>query len=145
MSRKKVKGSQNPGTDKTPNFDKSLVSSLEINPAWQFSTVDIEGPWGWDKIIAESFMSEIIPKMKHFESMTWREILGPTSHEVYVSQIGSSAQKRLEALKLDDVEKLVSLRFSGQQRLWGIKSDNILKLLWWDPEHEVYPSHKKHT
>jgi len=121
------------------------VSHLESTPSWQFSIVDVDGPWGWNNIAPGFFMAEVIPKMKNFESMTWREILGPRNHEVYVYQIGSSAQKRLEALKLDDIAKLVSLRFTGESRLWGIRRDHTLRLLWWDPNHEVYPSQKKHT
>ncbi len=34
---------------------------------------------------------------------------------------------------------------NGKQRIWGIKDRNILKVLWWDPDHEVCPSLKKYT
>ena len=77
--------------------------------------------------------------------MMWKEILGRDSHEVSVEAISKAAQKRLSEIKLDDFERLVSLRFMGSERLWGIKINNILKIIWWDPNHEVYPSKKKHT
>lgn len=142
---KKVKIQHNPSVGKTPAIDNSLISPLKTTPAWQFSRIDIDGPWGWDSIAPEFFMEELFPKMKSFESMTWEEILRRNHHEVFVYQIGSDAQKRLEILRLDDTEKLVSLRFTGERRLWGIRSHHILRLLWWDPKHEVYPSQKKHT
>lgn len=142
---KKPNAKHNPNIEKNPAIDASLVSPLKTTPAWKFSGIDIDGPWGWGSILPGFFMEELIPKMKSFESMTWEEILRRNNHEVFVYQIGSEAQKRLQALKLDDTEKLVSLRFTGERRLWGIRSHHILKLLWWDPKHEVYPSLKKHT
>ena len=57
----------------------------------------------------------------------------------------SHAQKRLVEMKLDDVDEVHSLRLSGVHRVWGILTENVLTLLWWDPNHEVCPSLKKHT
>ena len=48
-------------------------------------------------------------------------------------------------LQLDDNETLISLRLKGRQRVWGIRILSVLNLLWWDPEHEVFHSEKKHT
>ena len=83
--------------------------------------------------------------LKNFETMLWNDILGRNNHAVLVSQISREAQVRLEDLKLDDNESLISLRLTGTQRIWGIRIGNILQLLWWDPNHEVCPSEKKHT
>jgi len=71
------------------------------------------------------FFSEILPKIKNFESMFWKDILGTSSHEVPVANIHSIAQKRLAELKLEDTESLVSLRLAGKKRIWGIKVENI--------------------
>lgn len=77
--------------------------------------------------------------------MYWKEILNRNSHEVSINQISKEAQKRLQELHQDDIENLVSLRLTEPKRIWGIKSGNTLKWLWWDPEHTVYPSNLKHT
>lgn len=45
----------------------------------------------------------------------------------------------------DDLDQLFSLRLTVRKRVWGIKEGNIFWILWWDPEHEVCKSHKKHT
>ena len=30
-------------------------------------------------------------------------------------------------------------------QLYGFLVDNVFHMLWWDPEHEIWPSRKKHT
>lgn len=99
-------------------------------------------------IARKSFFMEIHPKIKNFENKRWKEILsdeGKRNHEVSVSQICKDAQNRLSQIDLEDVEKLVSLRLTGRQRLWGIRSESFFRVLWWDPNHSVYPSKLKHT
>jgi len=43
------------------------------------------------------------------------------------------------------IETLVSLRIMGAVRIWGIRVHNCFKVLWWDPEHKIFPSKLKHT
>jgi len=62
-----------------------------------------------------------------------------------VASIIKDAQKRLEELKLDDVDQLYSLRLNGRERLWGIRSNDKFSILWWDPEHQICPAPLKHT
>ena len=58
---------------------------------------------------------------------------GSRNHEVEVGRLCTDARKRLVALHLDDIDKLVSLRLSGKERVWGIRDADVLQLLWWDP------------
>ncbi len=146
MSKKKPKAFNLPEFAKKPRVDPAAIKSANNeNPAWQIGTLDVDGPWGWKNIEKSNFFSEILPKIQNFESMMWKDILNRNSHEVNIDQISKAAQKRLSELKLDDFETIVSLRFAGKERLWGIRVRNILKLIWWDPNHEVYPSVLKHT
>jgi hypothetical protein len=41
-------------------------------------------------------------------------------------------------LKLDDIEELYRFRFTGTQRIWGIRDRRTFRVLWWDPDHQVY-------
>ena len=57
-----------------------------------------------------------------------------------------SARDRLQKLKLDDIDELMSFRISGKERVWSIRQlNNVMKVLWWDPNHEIYPIRKRHT
>jgi hypothetical protein len=144
-AKKRPKQNKQPVVSKKPEKDPSLVDNIAANPVWQIGLIDLQGPCGWMKIRHKEFFDTILPKIQNFESMTWQEILGRKSHEIRVDQISKSAQKRLTELQLDDIEILVSLRLTGKQRIWGIKIQKIFKILWWDPEHEIYPSKLKHT
>ncbi|HTR23333.1 MAG TPA: hypothetical protein VMI10_05070 [Terriglobales bacterium] len=87
-------------------------------------------------------------KIKHFEALTWNEILvrdRQNNHRVEIWKLCKTAQDRLSELKLEDVEELVSLRLAGRERVWGLLEHNVMTLLWWDPFHDVCPSLKKHT
>ncbi len=75
--------------------------------------------------------------------MTWAELLGgKQNHNVSVSDLCKAARQRLEEIGQDDIDELLSLRLSGKERVWGILSEGVCTLLWWDPEHQVCPSVK---
>jgi hypothetical protein len=95
-------------------------------------------------MVAEKLLN-VIGRLKHFETMTWSEIEGPKNHSVSCESIVRDAQRRLQEINQDDVDELFSLRLSGKERVWSIRDGSVLKLLWWDPEHKVCPSEKKHT
>ncbi len=100
-----------------------------------------------------SFKDIILPHLIQRESQTWQEIIeqsggrntGTNSHEIPISDICKSAQEELEVRKLDDIDVLFSLRIDSQKRLWGVRYGRILKIMWYDPKHEICPSYKKHT
>lgn len=101
-------------------------------------------PFGWREIDGKLLL-EIREKLKSFESMKLSEIIGKDNHPVEVSRLCKRAQDRLDELHLDDIEQLLSLHLTGPKRVWGILEHNVVILLWWDPNHEICPSLKKHT
>jgi hypothetical protein len=89
--------------------------------------------------------AEVLTRLGRFESMTWREIDGPTgSHGVAFQSLIRNAQRLIE-IEQDDAAEYFSLRINGPARVWGIRDGHTLKILWWDPEHEICPSKLKHT
>lgn len=130
--------SQNPGSED----NKTVV--------WQISRLDPDGKWGWRGLCQNQFWNDILPKLKDFESMTWNEIHAATKknrgnlhHSIPKTSLNKEAQERLEHLNQDDIDKLFSLRLQGAHRVFGIKDGRVLKLLWFDPGHEVCPCTKK--
>jgi hypothetical protein len=82
-------------------------------------------PYGWHNVGA-ALLREIHEKLKNFETMTLAEILGRNNHMASVESLSREASKRLEELKLDDIEELLSLRLTGTNRIWGILEHNIV-------------------
>jgi hypothetical protein len=78
-------------------------------------------------------------RLASLESMTWGEILRAGTHLIPSVKICTEAKERLRELREDDRELLVSLRITRVQRAWGIPDGPVVRLLWWDPEHLVYP------
>jgi hypothetical protein len=113
---------------------------------WTLDSVDRDGPYSILKCNVEHLLFILVSKLQSFGTMSWAEVEGKTgSHFVSVEAFSSNAQNRLSALNQEDIDSLFSLRITGKERLWGIRDRAMLKLIWWDPEHEVCPSTKKHT
>jgi hypothetical protein len=124
-----------------------LGGTDHLHLAWHISMLDRGGRWGWNKANLEILWNKIYGKLVSLESMTWNQLSSNDqgSHLVPLSNLCSDARDRLEEIKQNDIEHLYSLRLSGKERIWGIRKANVLKILWWDPDHEVCPSLKKHT
>lgn len=108
--------------------------------------MDFNGPYGWRRAGTETTLRRIHSHLQNLEGMTWREIdlrTGPegkrANHYLPVTAVCKSARQRLSELRLDDFEHLYQLRLSNTERIFGIRSNEIFSVLWWDPEHEVYP------
>jgi len=117
----------------------------EQTPVWSIALFDGEGPWGRSKIDDEAHLwAEIYPKLRAYESMTWNEILQnkKRDHAVAIDGLIKAARDRLALLRLDDLDELFRFRLGGTMRIWGIRDGRVFKLLWWDPDHEICPSHR---
>ena len=105
------------------------------------------GKWCCKKIDVKTLWGFLYKKIKAFESMTWSEIYQDKdkNHDVKKEDLSKDAQKRLIKIRQDDVDLLFTLHLSGMRRIWGIRDGRALKILWYDPEHEVCISSKRHT
>ena len=144
MRNKRARQSRNPRSRKHV-ASSPIVSTQNKRLVWKMSEIDDNSPWGWNHITCPDFLRNIWDKMRNFETMTWVEILGRDHHQIPVTNIIRQAQKRLEELGHDDAETLVFFHITGRQRIWAIRSGEEAFLLWWDPNHEICPSHLRNT
>jgi len=143
---KRPRVAREPSPSKTPRLIEPN-NYLKEFPSWRFGAMDMKGEWGWGRVSGEK-LAEIREKLTDFEGMTWNEILvsqRTRNHRVSIERICFQAQKRLTEIKLDDTSCIWSLRLSGKNRVWGILDGNVFLLLWWDPDHKVYPTEPKNT
>ena len=126
-------------TGTVPDYGSTKVS-------WRLGAMDKGGSWSCIGIKSDVLWNLIHDKLKHFESMTIQDLLlNGGNHPVSVSEMVPEARERLIQLGLRFQEELFSLRLQGEERVWAIQDHTVLKILWWDPNHMVCPSHKKHT
>jgi hypothetical protein len=113
--------------------------------AWRFSSADRNGKWAWSNLDTPTKYKKVIEKLHEFENYNINQLPSNGSHPIEINSLSKDAQKRLKDIQQDDLDELYSFRIMGRERVWCIQSANIMKILWWDPNHEVCASHKKHT
>lgn len=110
--------------------------------------MDHDGPWGFDAADGETLCA-IFRRLAHFESMTVNEVFhhgGEPGKDYDVESMPNQmAVTRLQEAGFGDQTKIWRLAFGGKPRLYGFLNGNIFYVFWWDPEHQVWPSSKKHT
>jgi hypothetical protein len=157
---KRPRRRHNPGENKTPRVDISktpqknksprtavVPHSIEREkPSWGLKIIEREGPFGWGRISNATLWEKILSKLGNFETMTWAEIKHQkNNHHIDVNKLSSIARERLKTIQQDDVDQVFSFHLEGRLRVVGITEGAKFKILWYDPEHGVCPSKKKHT
>jgi hypothetical protein len=143
--RKRPRIKKPPRPEKKPRgAEKAEKANIE-EVCWHLRIIDKDGPFGWDNVDHKDTIWEIIEKLSNFEKLKWPEILNRNNHSIQVAQLCSEAKRRLQEIEQDDIDELISFRLDGRKRLWGIRHLNVLKILWWDPNHLVCPSRQKRT
>ena len=67
------------------------------------------------------------------------------NHNISVDDLVKEAQDRLFEIFSEQLDELTSLRLTGNQRVWGQINEGVMELIWWDSEHQICKSNKKHT
>lgn len=126
---------------------------LNYNPSWIFNQSDKDGAWGINKEnLVDKMWSDIIPRLKNFETMTWSDILISAkvqNHSIPINQLNKVAKDRLKKLNILD-DEIVSLRVDAKTRIYGFIYGAKFKILWCDFNHGnnnecVCKSTLKHT
>ena len=111
---------------------------------WTTEKVDDGGDWGFNRYNGCDALRNLVPLLKKRETAKWSELEKQGSHPVACDRLIVSARQRLAEIDIE-VEELYSLRIDGRSRFWGVRENNLFRVLWFDQNHEVCPSPKKHT
>lgn len=123
-----------------------------LTPKWSFMQCDLEHE-KWGILKNKKYLDSMLRRFKVWEQGTWGEIFTATSgrkhntqsHAIPIAELVKEVPQRLRELKIVDEDTLYSLAITGKQRVWGtmIIESGTFRLLWYDPQHEIYPVHKK--
>lgn len=129
----------------------SLANQQFVWSAKLLKNSDAGAQWSWQ--LSHSQTIEALLFLEEMQRLTWADIQGQRSggrakhHYQPIDSLCAQAQTYLSALMADDVdiESVFRFRVNSKTRLWGIVEDGVFKMLWYDPEHTVYPVSKKRT
>lgn len=122
-------------------------------PVWVFTEIDKAGEFAFDLNRDEFRHQEVLEKMINYSNMTWSDIKKQTHddrkskhHAIAYEALSKAAQERLKAKHLEeDSDAVFSFALNNLLRIIGIRRGKEFSVLWYDPNHEVCPSTKKHT
>lgn len=141
--KKKPHLKETPLTKKEPRTAINPEAFKRLNPSWRVALVELVDPFGWHKA-TEAELRAVHQRLSSFETMTWEEILFPPrknhhNHQIAPHKICRDARDRLESMDRAGVDLLTSLHVKQKERICGILDGAVLHVLWWDPEHLIYP------
>lgn len=149
MAKKRPQKQKNPAVAveiSTVKRPAAVASVQDRHLTWRFSLMDMTGPWPCGALSAQIAL-KVRQQLASYEKKTWEESQGSgsagTLKKISIGELPTPAKQRLERLKLDDFGDVWELRLGGKPRVWGLRHDDVCYLLWWDPDHSVFPAAKR--
>ncbi len=146
--KKRIGSAEKPTPTKTAKEEPLSVGQRRME--WSRDNADIVGEWSWGSrsCLVDDWDVKLHPFLLEYEKKTWNQISAectgkkkrrPKHIDYTTTSICKEARDRLVELEFDDVDRIFRFRLSGKERLYGINRLHIFMVLWWDPEHNVYP------
>lgn len=141
---KKAKNLPNKQQEKIPKDNSSSFDKNKVFWSFAYFDSDIEYPSG---LRSDLQFSDVADMLKSTGFRGWKELTADSKrdHPIAVNRLAKFAQKRIAQINLDDIDELWSFRVNAAYRIWCIKIESLLQVLWIDPNHQIYPVEKRHT
>lgn len=145
---KRTKFATDTKINKSTKFAPSAEPTNHHRFACCFGRLDINSPFSCEEQFFKDFWNVIFPQLTHFTQETWQEVLnekrtGSQTKNHQLSDVCPAALKRLNELALiDEQDAIYSLSLTAHSRLIGIRERGAFHILWYDPDHQVYPQSK---
>ena len=138
--------------DVAPKGGKTAVITPEdgtnwMRACWRIQRVQLVDPYGWHELSLAQ-LGEMQNKLAQIEEKTWNEIFvedKKRNHPIPVADFDCPRAKRWMRANLPREDELWTLYLSTTERVWGIRRDGAFHIIFWDPNHKIKISHKKHT
>lgn len=120
---------------------------------WSFDNIDRNGNFAFDVTRADFDHRLFVEKMIVYSCMSWAQIKAQThdngkskNHLLDTECMSKVAKDRFIQMGLTEYsDSIFSLAFNNKLRIVGIRKGKEFHVLWYDKNHEVCPSVKKHT
>ena len=141
-----------PATLDIPQQPRVSVSGsiLHLQVTWCVRKRDVAGTWSWQEMRLWSdheWEQTIHPAFDQFERLTWAEVQKQISgeghlmhHEHELPTVCEEAQARWIELGLEEFDTLFRFRLGNTRRFWGFRIGGHFFGVWWEREHNIYPT-----
>ncbi|MFG6110643.1 hypothetical protein [Stenotrophomonas nematodicola] len=130
-------------------------SRFNANVAWCETRADKLGDWTWGESRCwsdEEWTATIEPGKKNMCALTWSEVDKMSSdggHKMHhgheISDLAGEAQERWKELGYEEFgDSVFRFRVGGQKcRAWGYTVQAHFYMVWWEREHNIYPTSQR--
>jgi len=147
MARKKPRTAQTPQVEKKPRTLADVRSIGREYFRWRVNNkyVDYDhNEWGWGKLTCKDFFQILVERLHDYEQITWDDLSRRRScHPMPIEKIEQVARERLCEICDSEIDCLYQVDINPRCRLWGYRYKAVFFLIWHDPNHTVYRSHKR--
>ena len=146
--RRKIPG--NPDFKRHQVQDRPFTSDTKV-PVWCFDMLDKAGSFAFDTSRSDFDHREFLDKMIAYSNMTWTEIKQQTHdkgrskhHMLDESGFSPAAWERIKAKHLEEyTDAIFSFAFQNLLRVIGVRRNEEFHVVWYDANHQFYPSKKR--
>ena len=132
---------------KTPVIAEEVTLYDERKLAWRLGKIQLADPYGWH-VLGATEMAEMKDKLGYLESSTWKDVFvrdARNNHMIEAAKLKCPIARKWMVDHLPDQPLLWTIRVSGSGRIWGIISEGAYQIVFWDPEHLIWPTPLKNT
>lgn len=140
-----------PELSKTARSIQNPTSIYSLPMEWCPLRSDREGSWSWGQERAwaeDEWTATIEPALVELAKLTWSEIVAQMTggknrhkkhHDMDVGVIADEALTRWIEHGLEEYDTAFRFRLGNKPRLWGFRTGAKFNIVWWDPNHMIYP------
>ena len=129
----------------------TTVSFDTMRPVWFFDKLDKSGLFAFDTTRPDFQHKDFLDKMIAYCNMTWIAIKsqthdsGKSKHHTLDEQgFSKEAKERIRAKGFEqETDRIFSFAFDNKLRVIGLKENEAFHVVWYDSQHQFYPSNKK--
>jgi hypothetical protein len=136
----------NPTEGKTPRRMHDPASFDQEYFTWRINDQYIDYDHdilGWDKVSILEFLKKIAQPLQSYEGLLWREIkCKDHCHEWVMDELPEHFYKRLQERQLF-IDELFQISLGSKPRLLGYRKGRLFYLIWYDPDHQFWPTKAK--
>jgi len=135
-----------------PKGGKTAVITPEdgtnwMRACWRIQKLQLVNPYGWHELNAAEVL-RMRQKLSQFEQRTWNEIFVRDkgyNHSVPVADFDCPHAKQWMSQNLPREDELWTLYLGSTERVWGLRREGAFHVIFYDPDHQIKVSLKKHT